>query len=178
MATAKKKKRFFDVEIPLIGKETQMQAYEVSELDGKFVKYDLTRNLKGKSMVLISKISVREDKADAIPRQLSLMGYFLRRMVRKGTNYVEDSFVAECKDAKVKIKPFLITRRKVPRSIRKSLREKARGYLMEYLKGKNSREVFDEIAGGQIQKALSQTLKKTYPLSLCEIRDFKIEDKG
>ena len=51
MAQAKRKKRFFDVEIPLINKETQLQAYEISELDGRFMKYDLTRLIRGKARI-------------------------------------------------------------------------------------------------------------------------------
>ena len=43
MAIAKRKKIFFDVEIPLLKKNTQLQAYEIEELDGKFIRYDLTR---------------------------------------------------------------------------------------------------------------------------------------
>ncbi len=177
MAQAKKRKRFFDVEIPLIGKETQIQGYEVSELNNKFVKYDLTRSLKGKNAVLVSKISVDNGKTSAVPKEMKVMPYFIRRMMRKGTNYVEDSFSAECKDSKVKIKPFLITRRKVPRSIRNSLRKKARGELTAYLKGKSSMEVFRDLFDGQLQKNLGLTLKKTYPLSLCEIKEFRVDSK-
>ena len=51
MAIAKRKKRFFDVKIPIIGKTTQLQAYEIKELDGRLIQYDLTRILKGKSML-------------------------------------------------------------------------------------------------------------------------------
>ena len=177
MAVAKKRKRFFDVEIPLINKDTQMQGYEISELEGKFLRYDLTRNLKGKNMVLVSKIKVENEKAFAVPRELKLMSSFIRRMMRKGTNYVEDSFSAECKDSRVRIKPFLITRRKVPRSIRRSLRNKAKEELTKHLKEKNSGEIFEELVSGQLQKSLGLMLKKTYPLSLCEIREFKVEDK-
>ena len=96
-------------------------------------------------------------------------------MMRKGTDYVEDSFSAECKDAQVRIKPFLITRRKVPRKIRKSLREKARQELINYVKAKNSEELFDEILKNQLQKNLIVKLKKIYPLSLCEIRILSLE---
>ena len=111
MAQAKRKKKFFDVEIPLINRETQVQAYEIAELKGRFLKYDLTRMLKGKSMMLTLKIKIEENKAIATPKKIVLMPYFLKRMMRKGTNYVEDSFVAECKNASLKIKPFLITRK-------------------------------------------------------------------
>ena len=175
MAQAKRKKRFFDVEIPLINKETQLQAYGINELEGKFIKYDLTRLLRGKSMLLGLKVSVKEDKAIATPREIRLMPYFLKRMVRKGTDYVEDSFSTECKDAQVRIKPFLIARRRVPRAIRKALRNKAKEELINYVKNKTSKELFEEIINNQIQKTLSLKLKKIYPLSLCEIRIFKIE---
>ena len=99
MAIAKRKKRFFDVDIPLIKKETQLQAYELSELEGRTIKYDLTRILRGKSIMLKLKVIVDKDSAKAIPIGARLVQYTLRRMVRKGTDYVEDSFLISCKDA-------------------------------------------------------------------------------
>ncbi|GAH85563.1 unnamed protein product [marine sediment metagenome] len=177
MAIAKRKKKFFDVEIPLIKKTTQLQAYELKELDKRFVKYDLTRILRGKSMVLQLRVKVEGDKATTIPREIKLMPYFLRRMIRKGTNYVEDSFSTNCKDAQVRIKPFLITRRKVSKAVRKALREKCREELINYVKDKTTETLFEEILKNQMQKPLSLKLKKIYPLSLCEIRVFKVEEK-
>jgi len=175
MAKAKRKKRFFDVEIPIIRKETQLQAYELKDLDGRLIKYDLTRILKGKSVLLQLKVKVEGDKATSVPRELKLLPYYLRRMIRKGTNYVEDSFSTDCKDAQIRIKPFLITRRKVSRAVRKALREKAKEELIKYFKTKNSEEIFEEVLKNQLQKTLSLKLKKIYPLSLCEIRILKVE---
>ncbi len=175
MAIAKRKKRFFDVEMPIINRQTQLQAYEVKELEGRLIKYDLTRTLRGKNMLLQLKVKIKEDKAVAIPRGIKLMPYFLRRMVRKGTNYVEDSFSTTCKDAELRIKPFLITRRKVSRAVRKALREKAKQELIAYVKDKDSNTLFEDILKNQMQKPLSLKLKKIYPLSLCEIRVFKVE---
>jgi len=175
MAIAKRKKRFFDVDMPIINKQTQLQAYEIKDLEGKFIKYDLTRLLRGKSMLIKLKVKAEDDKITSIPKEIKLMPYFLRRMVRKGTNYVEDSFSVKCKDAQVRIKPFLITRKKVSRAVRKALREKAREELIKYVKDKKSNDLFDEILKNKIQKPLSLKLKKIYPLSLCEIRVFKVE---
>ena len=175
MAIAKRKKKFFDVEIPLIRKTTQLQAYELKELNGKFVKYDLTRILRGKSMMLQLKVKVEGGEATSVPREIKLMPSFLRRMVRKGTNYVEDSFSTKCKNAQIRIKPFLITRRKVSRAVRKALREKAKEELTDYVKDKDTETLFQEILENRIQKPLSLKLKKIYPLSLCEIRVFKVE---
>jgi ribosomal protein S3AE len=170
MAQAKRKKKFFDVEIPIIGKSTQMQAYEIEELGGRFLKYDLTRFLKGKNVMLTLNVKIEKDEAIATPKKLELMTSFLRRMVRKGTNYVEDSFSSECKDANLRIKPFLITRRKVSRAVRKALRNEAKKELLEYVKTKNAEELFSEVLQNQLQKKLSMKLKKIYPLALCEIR--------
>ncbi len=175
MAIAKRKKRFYDVEIPLIGKETQLRDYEKESLNGKFIKYDLTRYVRGKNCVLSLKIEADKEKAVAYPRSLTLLPSFLRRMVRKGTNYVEDSFSAECENAKIRIKPFIITRRKVSRAVRKALRDKAKEELVNYVKKKNVNEIFDDLLKNQLQKSLSLKLKKIYPLSLCEIRILKVE---
>ncbi|MFH1607602.1 MAG: hypothetical protein ABIA78_00540 [archaeon] len=177
MAIAKRKKRFFDVDMPLIKKHTQLQAYELKELESRFITYDLTRILRGKSMILKLKVKIEDDKATTEPRQIKLMPYYLRRMVRKGTNYVEDSFSTKCKDAQIRIKPFLVTRRKVSRAVRKALREKAREELTNYIKEKDTQTIFDEILKNQLQKTLSLKLKKIYPLSLCEIRTLSVEGK-
>ena len=175
MAIAKRKKKFFDVEMPLINKETQLLAFEPKELDNKLITYDLTRILRGKNMILQMTVKLNDSKLIAIPRQIKLMSCYLKRMVRKGTNYIEDSFSTECKDAQVKIKPFLITRRKVTREVRKALRNKAKEELINYAKDKNSEEIFDDILNNKLQKQLSLKLKKIYPLSLCEIRTLKVE---
>jgi len=173
----KKKKRFFDVDMPIIKKQTQLQAFEIKNLNGKIIKYDLTRFLRGKSMLIKLRVKVENDAATSTPEEIKLMPHFLKRMVRKGTNYVEDSFSTKCKDAQVRIKPFLITRRKVSRAVRKALREKAREELTNYVKDKKAETLFDEVLKNQIQKPLSLKLKKIYPLSLCEIRVFKIEKR-
>lgn len=175
MAVAKKKKRFRDIEIPLIRKTTQAYSFTLEELNGKYLNYDLSRILKGKSRMLQGQIVVQNDEATAVPRKLVLMSYFLKRMVRKGTNQVEDSFVAECKDSFVRLKPFLITRRKVSRAVRKALREKSREELIKYAKTKNSYEIFEEILSNSLPKDLSIKLKKVYPLSLCELRVIRVE---
>ena len=88
-------------------------------------------------------------------------------MVRRGTNYIEDSFSTECKNAEVRIKPFLVSRRKVSRAVRKALRNKAKEELIEWAKNENAETLFEDILKNKIQKELSIKLKKIYPISLC-----------
>lgn len=177
MAQAKKKQRFFDVDIPILKKETQLYAYEQEEIEGRTIIYDLTRILRGKSVLLSLKVKIESGKATSSPREFVILPYFIRRMIRKGVSYVEDSFVTETKDAKVEIKPFLITRKKVSREVRKALRDKAKEEIILYLKSKTSEEVFEDLIQTRMQKPLSLKLKKIYPLSLCEIRMFKVISK-
>lgn len=178
MARAKRRKKFFDVEIPLIQKQTQLQAYELNELNNRTLKYDLTRILRGKSMMLNALVKIEGEKAVAFPREIRIMPYFIKRITRKGTDFVEDSFSAKCKDAQLRIKPFLITRRKVSRAVRKALREKAKEEIINYVKDKTHEEIFDDLLKNRLQKPLSLILKRIYPLSFCEIRVLKIEKEN
>ena len=177
MAKAKKKQKFFDVDMPILSKETQLYGYAIEDFHGKTIKYDLTRFLRGKNMILKLKVQVKDGKADSYPIELKLLSPYLRRMVRKGTNYVEDSFSIETKNARIRIKPFLITRKKVSRVVRKALREKAKEELTKDLEGKTTQIIFEDLLQNKIQKSLSLILKKIYPLSLCEIRIFNIEEE-
>lgn len=176
MAAAKRKKRFFNVEMPLIRKTTQLQAYEPKELDNRFIKYDLTRSLKGKSTIITLKTELQgEDVLITKPYELRVLPCYLKRMVRRGTNYVEDSFSTESKDGMIRIKPFLVTRRKVSRAVRKALRNMANEELSNWAKESSYEEMFEDVLKNKIQKDLAIKLKKIYPLSLCEIRVIKVE---
>jgi ribosomal protein S3AE len=177
MAIAKKKKRFFTVQMPLIRKETQLQAFEAKELEGRYIKYDLTRLLKGKSSTITFKTAFDGENLLAKPKEFKLMAFYLKRMVRRGTNYVEDSFETECKDATVRLKPFLVTRRKVSRAVRKALRNKTKEELEKWAKESTSEKMFEEVLKNKVQRELSTTLKKIYPLSLCEIRVINVVEK-
>lgn len=170
MAQAKRKKRMFNVILPLIKKQTQLIGYEVEDLNNRSISYDLTRMLKGKGALIRFHLTVKDDIGIATADQFELMSYHTHRMVKKGTDYIEDSFITRCKDGKIKIKPLLVTRRKVSRAVKKALRDKAREELTIWATSKDSQELFEDILRNKIQKELSLKLKKVYPLSLCDIR--------
>ena len=96
--------------------------------------------------------------------------------MRKRTNYIEDSIKLECKDIRATIKPFLITRKKVSRAVRKNLRKTTEEFLKEKLKQINYLDVCEDILRSDLQRQLLPKLKKVYPLSLCEIRVFETKD--
>jgi ribosomal protein S3AE len=186
MAKKPIKKKYFEVDIPLINEKVDVLAYTIEELEGKSVKMDMTRKLRGKSVDLVFRIKVdkdaskdvpsKEGKATASPKKLTLLPFFIRHMLRKSISYVEDSIKAETKESHIIIKPFLITRKKVSRAVCKTLRNSANNWLVDYAKTKNDDELFEEILSGKLQKPLSLKLKKIYPLSLCEIRILEVKN--
>ncbi len=170
-----RRRKFQKVEIPLINSTVELIGNTPEDIRGKTIKLDLTRQLKGKSVEAIVKINIENDKPIAYPIKIKLMPYFIRRMIRKRISYIEDSFETPSQDSILKIKPFLITRKKVSRVVRKTLRNKARNWIEDYIAEKKDQEIFNEILSNRMQRPLSLTLKKTYPLSLCEIRVLEIK---
>ena len=164
------KKAFFEVKTPLTATKIQLYGYSVEALDGKVVRLDLTRSLKGKSFELRLKVVKDNGGLRAEPVGLELMGSYIRRMMRLGIEYVEDSFITECKDGKVRVKPFMITRNKVSRAVRRELRNNARKFLEAYLKTRTREESFTDTLTNKLQRELFIRSKKIYPLALCEIR--------
>lgn len=171
MATQKtQKKKFFEVRAPLTSAKVMLYGVSAEQFIDNIVKIDLTKNLKGKSLELRAKVKQDASGLYGEPISLELISSYIRRMMRKGSDYVEDSFILRCKDATLRIKPFLLTRKKVSRSIRNELRIATRKNLEGFMTIRTTEEIFSEIMTNKIQKELFLKLKKIYPLSLCEIR--------
>jgi ribosomal protein S3AE len=165
------RKKFIDVDLPLL--EDSISLLGTPEtLNGKTVKVDLSRKLRGKSLEVIFRI-YNQNGLYGLPKNLNLMKFFIRRMIRKRSSYIEDSFKAKCADLEVEIKPFLISRKRISRAVRANLRRTAKDFLINYIKEKSYLDACREIVSGQLQKEMLPKLKKVYPLSFCEIRVFQ-----
>ena len=171
------KKEFFDVTAPLITTKISLYASEKEELVGKTIKLDLTKSLRGKSLILNLRIKKVEDNLVGVPESIELAGSYIAKVMRKGVDYVEDSFDIECRDCFAKIKPFMLTRKRVSRAILNTLRKESKEFLISQLKIRNAHEIFSDIISNKLQKQLSLKLKKIYPLALCEIRIFNMTKK-
>lgn len=172
-----KRKKFIEVEIPITRSKIELIGNTPKDLKDRTIKLDMTRQLKGKSVELVLKIKIENEKAIASPDKIKLMSYFIRRMIRKRISYIEDSLRTPSQESLLIIKPFLITKRRVSRAIRKTLRNKAKNWIEDYISERKDEEIFSEILSNRMQRSLSLVLKKTYPLSLCEIRTLEIKRK-
>lgn len=172
-----RRRKFIVVDVPEVRMKIEIAANSAKEIEGRNAKIDLTRQLKGKSIETQVKVFLENDKPVAHPIKIKLMPYFIRRMIRKRISYVEDSFDVKSQNSLILIKPFLITRNKVSKAVRRTLRNKCRNWLEDYISERKDNEIFSEIFSNRLQKSLSLYLKKTYPLSLCEIRILEVKRK-
>ena len=169
------KKKFIDVEVPILDRSIRVLG-SVKELNGRTIKLDLARQMRGKGVIATFQIFNFEEKLVAVPKRIELIKSYLIRIIRKRTDSVEDSFLAHCADVRATVKPFLITRKNVSRAVRRSLRNTAREFLLNYIKEKSYNEICGEILDGSLQKSMLPKLKKIYPLAFCDIRVFETKD--
>ena len=94
------KKKFFPIEIPLTNSTIELLSYNIESLDKRTIKLDLTRQLRGKSIEVVFQVNVEKEKGIANPVKLTLLPFFIRRMLRKNISYIEDSFSVEQEFAK------------------------------------------------------------------------------
>ncbi len=170
-----RRRKFIEVEIPSTRTKFELLGESPEELKDRTIKLDLTRDLRGKSMEAVFKIFIEDKKPVAHPVKIKLMPYFIRRMIRKKISYVEDSFEAPSQNSMLLVKPFMITRKRVSRAVRKAIRNRAKNWLEDYISQKTDKEIFSEVITNKMQRPMSLHLKKTYPLSLCEIRILEIK---
>lgn len=164
------KKSFYNVEAPLTAANISLYGRGAEEFDGKTVKIDMTKNLRGKNFVLTLRIKNQGGKLTGEPISLVLTSSYVRKVVRRGTDYIEDSFIIECKDKVLRIKPLLVTKDKVSRTIRRTLRNNCKKYIEGYAPTRSADELFKDVIANKIQKEMAVRLKKIYPLSLSDIR--------
>lgn len=169
------RKRYITVRVPFLRSDIRVLG-EVEALNDKTMKLDMTRRMRGKGLTLVLRIVNKDGKLYAFPNNMELSKSYIRRMMRKRTDYVEDSFKAKTLDLNVTIKPFLITRKKVSRAVRRNLRNTAKEFLLEYIKDRDYYTICQELVDGILQKAMLPRLKKVYPLSFCDLRVFETKE--
>jgi len=169
------RKKFIDVEIPMINESVSVLGTPES-LHKKTIKLDMSRKLRGKNLEITFEIFNQDNQLKAFPKKMIIMKAYIRRATRKGTSYVEESFETKCADIRARVKPLLITRKKVSRVVRKNLRNTTKEWLINYAKEKNYIFICEEILSGELQRALLPKLKKIYPLAFCDIRIFETRE--
>ncbi|MEM1535505.1 MAG: hypothetical protein QXE64_01430 [Candidatus Pacearchaeota archaeon] len=169
------KLKWFEVKLEGLDKEVPILGESLESLANRVILYDMTRDLKGKMAEMKLRVAIENSTAIGKMIYFGLIQNYARRLVRKGTSPVEDSFIAITKDGvKLRIKPLLVTRKKVVRNIRKKLREKARELITSFVNSNDKVTVFNSVINYVMQKQILKDLKKIYPLLVCEIRRLQV----
>jgi len=171
------RKKFFPVEIPSLRKQVELYGKNLEELNNTNIKINLANELHGKGVDIKLKVKADKEKATASPIELKLLSSYIKRIVRKGTDYAEDSFITECKDNKIKIKFIAITRKRVTRKILSAIAKESKKQLQESVKNMTFEELINEIISNKFQKHIMTKLKKIYPLNTFEVKQIQLYTK-
>ncbi len=178
LVVKKKKKVWYNILSPKdFGDFTIAETFasDPSALPGRVVKMslmDLTNDPKKQNVQLTFKMtSVKERAVNSELIRYELMPSYVRRMMRKERDKVEDSFVAESNDnIKIRIKPFIITKGKTQRSVLTAIRKRSREFLTEVLKEQKYADFISDVISTKTQKSLREQLKKIYPIAMLEFK--------
>lgn len=163
------KKHSYDIKLELLNTEVELMATAPEALQGKTINFDLTKFLKGKGAEAKFIIKKNETLDGKIYRFMVYPSH-IRRLISHSISIVEDSFVCKTKDADIRFKPFLITRKRVHRAVRKALRDAARDFIEKNVATKTRDKLFQSVLASILQRMMAIKLKKVYPLAVCELR--------
>lgn len=103
----------------------------------------------------------------------------VKRVVRKGADRIDESFVCETANGeKVRIKPMIITRTATKSSVHHSLRKLLVGSIVKYAKEHSFESLINEVIASKLQTSVKAELKRIYPLKAVEVRALQIISEG
>ena len=178
VAAKKRIKAWYPIYAPAFLNEVFMgesHVYAKNELEGKTLKLSLfavTNDMKKQNMDASFKIvSVVEGKAQTRITGIYLTQSYIKRLVRRGRNKIDDSFLVKTKDRKLlRVKPLMVTNNKANKSITSRIRVTARAIIAKIASMSDHEQFFNDIISIKLQKELREKLSKIYPLRFLEIR--------
>ncbi|MEK6941163.1 MAG: hypothetical protein AABW49_04670 [Nanoarchaeota archaeon] len=173
-----KRKRWFKIISPKMFNSVELgetPSYDEKGLIGKKIKVsasDVIGDPKKQHLKLIFKIKdIKVDQANTEFSGCELVLSQVRRFARKGGEKIDDSFVIETKDKKkIRAKPVLVTKTKVPNSVLTALKANLRQYLNKEANDNSCDNFVLNIIAGKTQREIKNELKKIYPVAQCEFR--------
>ena len=129
-------------------------------------------------------ITFRINNVDGTTLKTSVIGYMLtpgyvKRVVRKNTNKVDDYFTLTMKTGdKIVLKSLVVTRNKTQRSTLTSLRAELKKLLTEELNKGDFATFVGNLVNRRIQSTFKKRLGKVYPLKEVAVRVLALKDQG
>ncbi len=181
VARSRKKRWYGLVAPPLFNSRRigETLAGEPSELVGRTVKINLMNlvdDYKKQGINIKFKVkTANDDNGECETIGYEIIKSHARRMVRKGADKMDDSFIANTKDGRAfTVKPIIVTRNRVSHPTLGKMRKIAREYISAKIKELSTDEVFESVIQAKIQKELRSSLAKLCPIGSCEIRTLEL----
>ncbi|MBC8495252.1 hypothetical protein H8D36_03805 [archaeon] len=121
---------------------------------------------------------VREGQGITEITKYELIPSFMKRLVRRGRNKIDDSFIVKSADGKrLRVKIIVITNSYAFKSIETKLRLNIRKILKETLNKNTFEKTIEDLLRISLQKDMKSKLAKIFPVRVFEIRVLKIEKR-
>ncbi len=141
---------------------------------------DLTGNVKDQNAYVNFKIDAQEGNV----LKASVTGYeltatYVKKLVRKNTNRLDDFFVFRSRDGKeLVLKSLIVTQIKAQRSVQKQLRQTLKALLDEELKKSTFENFMENLVTRKVQMSAKKALHKIYPLNEVAVRVLILKKSG
>lgn len=186
IAVKKKKKVWLSIQAPeFMGHAVlgESNVYEKEELVGKTLGLNLatiTNDMKKQNInVTFKVVGVHEGKGQTQLVNYVLVPSYIKRLIRRKREKIEDSFLARTKDGKVvRVKPIAITNSDTYNSIITKIRLGMKAMIKNALKEKTFEEFINDLMSMKFQKEMKEKLNKIYPLKYVDVRQILLEEKG
>ena len=180
-----KKKLWFKILGPkMFGKKELGETYlpEPSVAIGRMLRVnlkDLTGNVRDQNGYVVFKVvSVAGMTLQAVTLGYELTPAYVKRMVRKNTNRLDDFVLLHSKEGTdVIVKATMVTLHKVQRSVQSALREQFHAMLQEDL-DKGLDVLLESVLSGRMQATARKRLAKVYPLKELALKSLKLAEGG
>ncbi len=132
---------------------------------------NLTGDIRQQSVTLkfiVTSLDGESWIADVIGYQMAPSA--IRRIVRRGSDRLDESFICETSDGKkVRIKPMAITKTITNSAVHRSLRKMLINSVVQVVKKHTFDSLINEVITSKLQIAVKAELKKVYPLKAIEL---------
>ena len=181
-ATTVKRKRWYELIAPrlfneqVLGETLSAEPEQVIGRAATINLMNLTKDIKKQNI----NVTFRVQEVTGLKAHTDLIEYHIiptsiKRLVRKGKEKVEDSFLAVTKDNRtVRVKPLIICRSNTVRSVSTDVKEATRKMTEEILKQIDYYQFIKDIITQKFQRALRQQVNKIYPVKIVDIRMIKL----
>ena len=182
---AKQKKKWFEVFAPAEFRSAfiaEIPAFKAEELMGREIEINLSylledpkkQNFKASFKI----VEIYQNKAITSILSFKFVPTALKRMIRKGKDKIDDSFVCKTNDGKkLRVKPVMITKAHTKRNIKSKIIQIAREQITQKASTLTATEFFSEVINNRLPMLVKDGAKKVMPLSLAQIRQVILLDK-